>query len=33
MSRILFIANAGRGLLPSSETSGVLSPNLKTEET
>lgn len=28
-----FIANAGRGLLPSSETSGVLSPNLKTEET
>ena len=28
-----FIANAGRGLLPAGETSGVLSPNLKTEET
>ncbi|MNS81829.1 TrbL/VirB6 plasmid conjugal transfer protein [compost metagenome] len=27
-----FIANAGRGLAPSSETSGVLSPNLRTEE-
>ncbi|MDI1326977.1 MAG: P-type conjugative transfer protein TrbL [Brevundimonas sp.] len=27
-----FVANAGRGLLPSGETSGVLSPNLKTEE-
>lgn len=30
--RAFFIANAGRGLLPSSETSGVLNPNLKTEE-
>jgi len=28
-----FVANAGRTLLPSAETSGVLSPNLKTEET
>jgi type IV secretion system protein TrbL len=28
-----FIANTGRGLLPAGETSGVLSPNLKTEET
>lgn len=28
-----FVANAGRGLMPSGETSGVLSPNLKTEET
>lgn len=28
-----FVANAGRGLLPSGETSGVLSPNLKNEET
>lgn len=27
-----FIANAGRSLGPSSETSGVLSPNLRTEE-
>lgn len=27
-----FVANAGRGLLPSGENSGVLSPNLKTEE-
>ncbi|WP_447941486.1 P-type conjugative transfer protein TrbL [Brevundimonas mediterranea] len=27
-----FIANTGRGLLPAGETSGVLSPNLKTEE-
>jgi type IV secretion system protein TrbL len=27
-----FVANAGRGLLPSGEASGVLSPNLKTEE-
>jgi len=27
-----FIANAGRGLLPAGETSGVLSPKLKTEE-
>ncbi|MBI2262709.1 MAG: P-type conjugative transfer protein TrbL, partial [Caulobacterales bacterium] len=27
-----FVANAGRGLLPSGETSGALSPNLKTEE-
>ena len=27
-----FVANAGRGLAPSSETSGVLSPNLRTEE-
>ncbi len=27
-----FVANTGRGLLPSGETSGVLSPNLKTEE-
>lgn len=27
-----FIANAGRGLLPAGETSGVLSPTLKTEE-
>ena len=27
-----FVANAGRGLLPSGETSGVVSPNLKTEE-
>ena len=26
------IANTGRGLLPAGETSGVLSPNLKTEE-
>jgi len=28
-----FVANAGRGLMPSGESSGVLSPNLKTEET
>lgn len=28
-----FVANAGRSLIPSSETSGVLSPSLKTEET
>lgn len=28
-----FVANAGRGLMPSGETSGVLSPNLRTEET
>ncbi|MBD3819002.1 MAG: P-type conjugative transfer protein TrbL [Brevundimonas diminuta] len=27
-----FVANAGRGLAPSSETSGVLTPNLRTEE-
>jgi type IV secretion system protein TrbL len=27
-----FVANAGRGLLPSGETSGTLSPNLKTSE-
>lgn len=27
-----FVANAGRGLLPAGETSGVLSPKLKTEE-
>ncbi len=27
-----FVANAGRGLMPSGETSGTLSPNLKTEE-
>ncbi|WP_395945540.1 type IV secretion system protein [Brevundimonas sp.] len=27
-----FVANAGRGLMPSSETSGVLSPSLKSEE-
>jgi len=27
-----FVANAGRGLLPAGETSGVLSPNLRTEE-
>jgi len=27
-----FVANASRGLAPSSETSGVLSPNLRTEE-
>ncbi len=27
-----FVANAGRGLAPSSEISGVLSPNLRTEE-
>lgn len=27
-----FVANAGRGLMPGGETSGVLSPNLKTEE-
>ncbi|MDI1325624.1 MAG: P-type conjugative transfer protein TrbL [Brevundimonas sp.] len=27
-----FVANAGRSLLPSGESSGVLSPNLKTEE-
>ncbi|RZJ00923.1 MAG: P-type conjugative transfer protein TrbL [Brevundimonas sp.] len=30
--RAFFVANAGRGLLPSSESSGVLTPNLKTEE-
>lgn len=30
--RAFFVANAGRSLLPSSETSGVLNPNLKTEE-
>ncbi|MDQ8029382.1 MAG: hypothetical protein REJ23_11695, partial [Brevundimonas sp.] len=28
-----FVANAGRGLMPSGESSGVLSPSLKTEET
>lgn len=28
-----FVANAGRGLLPSGESSGVLSPTLKSEET
>ncbi len=28
----LFVANAGRGLLPAGETSGVLSPHLKPEE-
>ena len=28
-----FVANAGRSLMPSSETSGVLSPRLNTEET
>ena len=27
-----FVANAGRGLMPAGETSGVLSPNLKNEE-
>ena len=27
-----FVANAGRALMPGGETSGVLSPNLKTEE-
>lgn len=27
-----FVANAGRGLMPSGETSGTLSPNLKVEE-
>ncbi len=27
-----FLANTGRGLLPAGENSGVLSPNLKTEE-
>lgn len=27
-----FVANAGRGLLPAGESSGVLSPDLKTEE-
>ncbi len=27
-----FVANAGRSLMPSGETSGVLSPSLKTEE-
>lgn len=27
-----FLANAGRGLMPSMETSGTLSPSLKTEE-
>ncbi|WP_313454261.1 P-type conjugative transfer protein TrbL [Brevundimonas sp.] len=27
-----FVANAGRGLMPAGESSGVLSPNLKTEE-
>jgi len=27
-----FVANTGRGLMPAGETSGVLSPNLKTEE-
>jgi type IV secretion system protein TrbL len=27
-----FVANAGRGLLPGGETSGVLSPRLRTEE-
>jgi len=30
--RAFFVANAGRGLLPSSETSGVINPNLRTEE-
>lgn len=28
-----FVANAGRGLVPSSENSGALSPRLRTEET
>ena len=28
-----FVANAGRGLAPASETSGVLAPRLRTEET
>jgi len=28
----IFVANAGRGLMPAGETSGVLSPNLRTEE-
>lgn len=28
-----FVANAGRGLMPAGENSGVLSPNLRTEET
>ena len=28
-----FVANAGRTLMPAGETSGVLSPNLRTEET
>ncbi|KAK0351460.1 hypothetical protein LTR94_024884, partial [Friedmanniomyces endolithicus] len=28
-----FLANTGRGLMPSGETSGTLSPGLKTEET
>ena len=27
-----FVANAGRGLMPAGETSGTLSPNLRTEE-
>jgi type IV secretion system protein TrbL len=27
-----FVANTGRGLMPGGENSGVLSPNLKTEE-
>ena len=27
-----FVANTGRGLMPAGETSGVLSPSLKTEE-
>ena len=27
-----FVANAGRTLMPSGETSGVLSPNLRNEE-
>ena len=27
-----FVANAGRGLMPSGESSGTLSPNLRTEE-
>ncbi|WP_413430691.1 type IV secretion system protein [Brevundimonas phoenicis] len=28
-----FVANAGRGLMPAGESSGVISPNLRTEET
>lgn len=30
--KAFFLANAGRGLMPSMETSGTLSPSLKTEE-
>lgn len=28
-----FVANTARGLMPAGETSGVLSPNLRSEET